>query len=222
MSSIKSVLTETRSFPPPAAFANAARVGSMAAYEALYERAATDPDGFWAEVASELRWAAPWNQVLDWKLPDAKWFVGGALNVSVNCLDRHVETARKNKAAILFEGEPGDTRVLTYGQLHREVCRAANALTSLGVGAGDFVAIYMPMIPEAVIAMLACARIGAPHTVVFGGFSADALADRIKDAGAKMVITADGGWRRGQIVPLKANVDRALEIAPVGEVIVVK
>ena len=220
--SIQSVLVENRSFPPPAAFANAARVKSLAEYEALYERAATDPEGFWAEVASELSWATPWKHVLEWKQPDSKWFVGGKLNVSVNCLDRHVATWRKNKAAILFEGEPGDTRVLTYGQLHREVCKAANALTELGVRAGDFVAIYMPMIPEAAIAMLACARIGAPHTVVFGGFSAEALRDRIEDAGAKVVITADGGWRRGQVVPLKDNVDKAVTGTSVATVVVVR
>src|SRR5690606_23885944 len=149
-------------------------------------------------------------------------FVGGTLNASVSCVDRHAIGPRRNKAAILFEGEPGDTRVLTYGQLHREVCKAASALVELGVRAGDFVAIYMPMIPEAAIAMLACARLGAPHTVVFGGFSSEALADRIKDAKAKVVITADGGWRRGQVVPLKDNVDRAVEGTEVSSVLVVK
>jgi acetyl-CoA synthetase len=197
-------------------------VKSLAEYEALYERAAKDPDGFWAEIAGELQWTTRWRQVLDWDLPDAKWFVGGKLNASVNCLDRHVATWRKNKAALVFEGEPGDTRVLTYGQLHREVCKAANALTELGIVAGDFVAIYMPMIPEATIAMLACARIGAPHTVVFGGFSAEALRDRIEDANAKAVITADGGWRRGQVVPLKDNVDKAVVGTSVQTVLVVK
>ena len=221
-SSIESVLTETRSFPPPAEFAAAAHVKSAAEYEAMYARAAADPEGFWAEIAGALTWASPWDKVLDWKLPDAKWFVGGTLNVSANCVDRHAATWRKNKAAIIFEGEPGDTRVLTYGELHREVCKAANALTALGVKAGDFVAIYMPMIPEAAIAMLACTRIGAPHTVVFGGFSAEALRDRVADAKAKIVITADGGWRRGQIVPLKDNVDRAVEGTAVETVVVVK
>jgi len=221
-SSIESVLTENRSFPPPTEFAGRAHVKSAAEYEALYARAASNPEGFWAEVAGELTWAERWKQVLEWKLPDAKWFVGGKLNLSVNCLDRHVATWRKNKAAILFEGEPGDTRVLTYGQLHREVCKAANALTALGIRRGDFVAIYLPMIPEAAIAMLACARIGAPHTVVFGGFSAEALRDRVVDAKAKLVITADGGWRRGQIVPLKDNVDRAVEGTAVEKVMVVR
>ncbi|HWU88972.1 MAG TPA: acetate--CoA ligase [Kofleriaceae bacterium] len=222
MSSIESVLTETRSFPPPEAFAKAARVPSLAAYDALYERAARDPEGFWAEVAGELEWAAPWSRVLDWKLPDAKWFIGGKLNASTSCVDRHARSWRRNKAAILFEGEPGDTRVLTYGQLHREVCKAANAIAAMGVTAGDFVAIYMPMIPEAAIAMLACARLGAPHTVVFGGFSAEALADRIGDSKAKLVITADGGWRRGQVVPLKDNVDKAIVGSTVSRVLVVK
>ncbi|MEO8706065.1 MAG: acetyl-coenzyme A synthetase N-terminal domain-containing protein, partial [Kofleriaceae bacterium] len=166
--SIESVLSETRSFPPPAAFSKDARVKSLAEYEALYEHAARDPEGFWAEVASELAWVTPWQKVLEWDEPDAKWFIGGKLNASVSCLDRHAASWRRNKAAIIFEGEPGDSRVLTYGELHREVCKAANALTELGVRAGDFVAIYLPMIPEAAIAMLACARIGAPHTVVFG------------------------------------------------------
>jgi len=221
-SSIESVLTENRSFPPPADFAKLAHVKSFADYEAMYARAAADPEGFWAEIAGALTWAAPWQKVLEWKLPDAKWFVGGKLNLSVSCVDRHAASWRKNKAAIIFEGEPGDTRVLTYGQLHREVCKAANALTALGVKAGDFVAIYMPMIPEAAIAMLACTRIGAPHTVVFGGFSAEALRDRVADAKAKVVITADGGWRRGQIIPLKDNVDRAIEGTTVEKVVVVK
>jgi len=189
-SSIQSVLTETRSFPPPAAFAAHAHVKSVAEYEAMYERAEANPEAFWAEMAGELAWGKHWSKVLDWKLPDAKWFGGGALNASVSCLDRHAHGPKKNKAALMFEGEPGDTRVLTYGQLYREVCKAANALTALGVKAGDFVAIYLPMIPEAAIAMLACARIGAPHTVVFGGFSAEALADRIGDSKAKAVITA--------------------------------
>jgi acetyl-CoA synthetase len=207
---IQSVLIEERVFPPPAEFAESARVGSMAAYEAMAARARKDPDGFWAEVAKELTWSTPWQRVLDWQSPDARWFVGARTNITVNCLDRHLDGPRKNKAALLFEGEPGDTRVLTYHQLHRAVCQAANALHDLGVRAGDFVAIYLPMIPEAVIAMLACARIGAPHTVVFGGFSAEALADRVRDSKARVVITADGGWRRGAIVPLKANVDRAL------------
>ena len=207
---IDSVLTEHRVFPPTDEFAAAARVGSLDAYRALAARATEDPDGFWAEVAGELAWTKRWDRVLDWNLPDARWFTGATTNVSVNCLDRHLHGPRRNKAALLWEGEPGDTRVLTYHQLHHAVCQAANALTDLGIKAGDFVAIYLPMIPEAAIAMLACARIGAPHTVVFGGFSSEALADRIRDSGAKLVITADGGWRRGATVPLKDNVDRAI------------
>src|SRR6478609_8185641 len=221
-SSIESVLNETRSFAPSKEFSAESRVGSMADYEKLYRRADEDPEGFWAEIAGELAWSKKWNRVLDWKLPDAKWFVGGQLNATASCLDRHVATWRKNKAALIWEGEPGDSRVLTYGQLHREVCKAANALVSLGVKQGDFVAIYLPMVPEAAIAMLACARIGAPHTVVFGGFSAEALGDRIKDCKAKLVITSDGGWRRGAIVPLKDNVDKAIEGTTVEHVVVVK
>ena len=220
--SIESVLTETRSFPPPADFAEGAHVKSFSEYEDLYQRAAHDPEEFWGDVASELHWDRQWTKVLDGKMPDATWFTGGTLNASVNCVDRHVATWRKNKAAIIFEGEPGDSRVITYGELHREVCKAANALTALGVGKGDFVAIYLPMIPEAAIAMLACARIGAPHTIIFGGFSAEALRDRIADAKAKVVITADGGWRRGAVVPLKENVDKALAGSAVDKVLVVK
>jgi len=221
-SSIENVLHETRVFPPPEAFSAGAHVKSLKDYEALWKRADQDPAAFWGEVAGELDWAKKWDNVLEWKLPDARWFVGGKLNVTTSCLDRHAASWRRNKAAIIFEGEPGDTRVITYGELSREVQKAANALYEQGLRAGDFVAIYMPMIPEAAIAMLACARLGAPHTVVFGGFSAEALADRIKDARARFVITADGGWRRGQIVPLKDNVDRAVELAPVEKVVVVK
>ncbi len=221
---ITSVLSENRTFPP--AHDHHARVGSMAAYHTMCERAERDPDGYWSEVAGELWWARGWDKVVDWQ-PDApswnaKWFVGGKTNAAVNCVDRHLGGWRRNKAAILFEGEPGDTRILTYAELHREVCKAANALTALGVVAGDFVAIYMPMIPEAVVAMLACARLGAPHTVVFGGFAAEALHDRLNDANAKVVITADGGWRRGQAIALKDNVDRAVHDTSVQQVIVVK
>jgi acetyl-CoA synthetase len=211
---ITSVLKETRVFPPPAAFAERANLPPAEA-DRLREWAARDPDGFWAEMAKSLTWDAPFTRVLDWSTaPHAKWFVGGKLNASVQCLDRHIAAGHGNKAAILFEGEPGDTRTLTYRQLHREVCRFANALKGLGVTAGDRVTIYLPMVPEAVVAMLACARIGATHSVIFGGFSADAVADRNADAGAKVVITADGGWRRGKVVPLKANVDAALARSP--------
>ncbi len=211
---ITSILKEARIFPPSSEFSQKAHIKSMAEYEEIYQRAATDPEGFWAEIASELEWFSPWEKVLDWQLPFAKWFVGGKINISHNCLDRHLKTWRKNKAAIIWEGEPGDSRILTYQALHREVCRFANALKSHGIEKGDRVAIYMPMIPELAIAMLACARIGATHSVVFGGFSANALKDRINDAQAKAVITADGGYRRGQELPLKPAVDEALEDCP--------
>jgi acetyl-CoA synthetase len=222
-STIDSVLREGRVFPPPAAFSQKARIGSRAQYDALYRRSVDDPEGFWGEMAGRLRWTKPWQRVLDWQPPDAKWFVGGKLNVADNCLDRHLEGPRRNKAAIIWEGEPGERRVLTYFELHREVCKAANVLRELGVRAGDRVGIYLPMIPEAAVAMLACARIGAPHSVVFGGFSAEALRDRMNDAEATVVITADGGYRRGAIVPLKTNVDDALAQVPsVKHVLVVR
>lgn len=224
--SITSVLTENRIFTPSAEFAAHAHVDGMAAYQALYDRAAADPDGYWAEAAAQLWWAKPWQRVCEWDASapvwNSKWFVGAQTNVAVNCVDRHVQTWRKNKAALLWEGEPGDTRILTYAELHREVCKAANALVELGIKAGDFVAIYMPMIPEAVVAMLACARIGAPHTVVFGGFAADALRDRVLDSAAKLVITADGGWRRGQAVALKDHVDHAVPGTSAQRVLVVR
>ena len=210
-STIESVLHETRLFQPPAAFSQSAHIKSMEEYKQLYEKAKADPQAFWAELAAqELHWFQKWDTVLDWQPPFAKWFVVGKLNLSYNCLDRHLTTARKNKAALIWEGEPGDSRTLTYAQLHREVCQFANALKQLGVHKGDRVGLYMPMIPEAAIAMLACARIGAPHTVVFGGFSAEALKDRLVDAEAKVVVTADGGWRKDKIVPLKEQVDKAL------------
>jgi acetyl-CoA synthetase len=211
---IDSVLTEVRKFEPPAEFSSKAWIKSLAEHEALCKRAADDPEGFWAECARNLDWFKPFDKVLEWKFPFAKWFVGGTLNASYNCLDRHLKGARRNKAAIIWEGEPGDSRVLTYQMLADEVGRAANALKELGVEEGDRVAIYMPLVPEAAIAMLACARIGAVHSVVFGGFSAEALADRINDAEAKLCITADAGWRRGAQVELKNNVDEALKRCP--------
>jgi acetyl-CoA synthetase len=216
-SNITSVLKESRQFPPTKAFAAAAHIKSPAEYEKLYQRAADDPDGFWAEQAESLAWFRKWDKVLEWKEPHAQWFVGGKLNASVNCVDRHLNGPRADKPAIVWEGEPGDTRTLTYRELHREVCKFANALTGLGIQPGDRVTVYMPMIPEAAIAMLACARIGATHSVIFGGFSADAVADRNNDAKARLVITADGGWRRGKVVPLKANVDAALDKSPTVE-----
>jgi acetyl-CoA synthetase len=214
-SNITSVLKETRSFPPSAEFAAKAHVKSPAEYEKLYKKGLDDPEGFWAEQAKRLlHWFKPWDKTLVWNEPFCQWFVGGTINASDNCLDRHLNGPRRNKAAIVWEGEPGDTRVLTYQQLHHEVCKFANVLKGLGLAKGDRVTIYMPMIPEAVVAMLACARIGATHSVIFGGFSADAVADRNNDANAKLVITADGGWRRGKVVPLKANVDQALAKSP--------
>ena len=210
-SDIESILQEKRLFQPPAEFSQNAHIKSMEAYQQLYDRAQADPEKFWAELAEqELHWFQRWDTVLDWQPPFAKWFVGAKINISYNCLDRHLTTPRRDKAALIWEGEPGDTRTLTYAQLHQEVCQFANALKQLGVQKGDRVGIYMPMIPEAAIAMLACARIGAPHTVVFGGFSAEALRDRLVDGQVKLVITADGGWRKEAIVPLKAQVDKAL------------
>ena len=216
-SHITSVLKETRSFAPPAEFAANAHIGSLAQYEQLFKRAKDDPEGFWAEQAEGLAWFKRWDKVLVWNEPFARWFDGGRINVSVNCLDRHLVGARRNKAAIIWEGEPGDVRVLTYQMLHREVCKFANVLKGIGIKPGDRVTIYLPMVPEAAIAMLACARIGATHSVIFGGFSADAVSDRNNDAGARLVITADGGWRRGKVVPLKQNVDSALAKSPTVE-----
>ncbi|OCQ90757.1 acetyl-CoA synthetase [Limnothrix sp. PR1529] len=223
---IESILQENRTFAPPADLAANAEIKSLDDYQALYDRAAADPTAFWAELAEkELDWFQKWDTALDWQPPVAKWFGGGKINISHNCLDRHLTTWRKNKAALIWEGEPGDSRTLTYAQLHREVCQFANVLKSLGAQKGDIIGIYMPMIPEAAIAMLACARIGAAHSVVFGGFSAEALRDRLNDAKAKLVITADGGFRKDTAVPLKVQVDRALDnnAAPsVENVLVVK
>jgi acetyl-CoA synthetase len=214
MSEIESLQKAVPSFPPLADFAAQAAVGDAASYQKLKDRAEADPEGFWAEQAGHLDWFEPWKTVLEWTPPFAKWFVGGRINLAFNCLDRHLSTWRRNKAAIVWEGEPGDTRVLTYAMLHREVCRFSNALKGLGVEKGDRVGIYMPMVPEAAIAMLACARIGATHSVVFGGFSADALRERMNDAQAKVIITADGGFRRGRPLPLKPQVDESLRGCP--------
>src|SRR5215470_10790520 len=211
---IDSILTEKRSFPPPPEFSKNAHIQSREAYDKICARAAADPEGFWADIARELHWFQPWNKVMEWDCPWAKWFVGGKINLSYNCLDRQVATWRKNKAAIIWESEPGEIRVLTYQQLHREVQKFANVLKNLGVKKGDRVAIYMGMTPELPIAMLACARIGATHSIIFGGFSANALVDRINDAQAVAVITQDGAYRRGAEVPLKAAVDEALAACP--------
>ena len=207
---IESSLKESRVFPPSAEFSSQARISSMDAYEEMYRRSLDEPDVFWSEIASELEWFEPWSKVLEWNEPVAKWFVGAKTNLSYNCLDRHLSGWRKNRVALLWEGEPGDQRILTYQMLHREVCRFTNVLVSLGLRSGDRATIYLGMVPELPIAMLACARLGVMHNVVFGGFSAEALRDRINDSGSKILITADGGYRRGVIVPLKKNVDDAL------------
>jgi acetyl-CoA synthetase len=217
MTDISVLLTENRSFPPSPEFAATAHVNSSA----MHEHAAADPDAFWAERARELDWITPFTRALDWTPPHAQWFADGTLNVAANCVDRHALGGRRNQAAIIWEGEPGDRRTLTYWDLYREVQQFANVLKSLGVQKGDRVGIYLPLIPEAAIAMLACARIGAIHSVVFGGFSPESLRDRMNDAQAKVLITADGGYRRGQIVPLKRNVDKALEEAPCVQHVVV-
>lgn len=219
---ITSVLHENRLFKANRDFSKHAHVKSRAAYNRLYKKAEKDPEGFWGDLAkTELTWFKPWKKVLDWKPPFAKWFVGGTTNVAYNCIDRHLAGPRKNKAAIIWEGERGDSRTLTYQDLHREVSKFSNVLKGKGVKKGDRVAIYMPMVPELAIAMLACARIGATHSIIFGGFSASALRDRINDAEAKLVVTADGGYRKGGIITLKDKVDEALEDAPSVETMIV-
>ncbi len=211
------LLREDRSFPPPESF----RARAVVSDPSIYAEAERDVEGYWSRLAHELVWTKPWDKVLDWQPPHAKWFVGGQLNVSANCLDRHLGGPRSNKAAIIWEGEPGDSRTLTYRDLHRDVCQFANVLKSLGIRKGDRVAIYMPLVPELAIAMLACARVGAVHSIVFGGFSAESLRDRINDAQARLLVTADGGFRRGQIVPLKQIADEALSGTPSIENVVV-
>ena len=217
---IEDYYVEERTFPPPPEFAAAALVNDRS----LYDEADADMEAFWARQARELlTWDQDFDTVLEWNLPDARWFDGGRLNVAANCLDRHVEAGHGDQVAYHWEGEPGDTRTITYAELLDEVSRFANVLKGLGVGKGDRVAIYMPMIPELPVAMLACARIGAPHSVVFGGFSPDSLADRINDAQAAVLITADGGWRRGSAVPLKDNADVAVASTPsITDVVVVR
>ncbi len=211
---IESLQHEDRVFPPPPAFSERAHIKSMEELEALRTEASADPEAFWARMAEELHWFKRWDTVLKWEPPHAQWFVGGKINISYNCLDRHLQTWRRNKAALIWEGEPGDQRTLTYQQLHSEVCKFSNVLKRSGVAKGDRVALYMPLIPELAIAMLACARIGATHSVIFGGFSSAALIDRINDAACKVVVTADGGWRRGKEVKLKPAVDEALKATP--------
>jgi acetyl-CoA synthetase len=214
---IDSTMQEHRLFPPPAGFVQKAHIKSKEEYQRLYRESIDQPDQFWSRIAGELHWFKKWDRVLDWKVPNAKWFVGGKTNISYNCLDRQIAAGRGDKIAILWEGEPekspghgGEIRKITYKQLHADVCKFANGLKKLGVSKGDRVTIYMPMVPEAAVAMLACARLGAPHSVIFGGFSAQAIADRVEDAKSEIIITADGGWRRGAVVPLKKNVDEAL------------
>ena len=214
---IVNVMKEERLFHPPKEFASKARIGSLEEYEELWRKAADDPDAFWGELAQELHWFKPFEKVLEWKEPFAEWFVGGQTNVSYNCLDAHLGTDTAKKTAIIWEGEPGDVRKITYEELHRDVCKFANCLKKLGVKQGDVVAMYMPMVPELAVAMLACARIGAVHSIVFGGFSAEAIADRNNDASSKIQITADGGWRRGKKLPLKVTVDAALDKSPTVE-----
>ena len=212
---LEALLQENRTFAPSREFSRNAHVNKPAQCKPKNRLK------FWEDFAKELSWTKKWTKVLDWQLPFAKWFVGGKTNMSANCIDRHLTTARRNKAAILWEGEPGEERTLTYQQLHWEVCRFANGLKALGIRKGDRVTLYMPMIPELAIAMLACARIGAPHSVIFGGFSADTLRDRVNDCQSKMVVTADGGYRRGTVIPLKKIVDDGLQGSPVVEKVVV-
>jgi acetyl-CoA synthetase len=219
---IKSVLREGRVFMPSAEFSSKAYIKSFEEYEQLYNEAAKDLEKFWASIAEgNLHWFRKWDKILEWNEPNAKWFIGGKINASYNCLDRHVQTWRRNKAAIIWEGEPGEIRTLTYQQLFHEVCKFANVLKSLGVKTGDRVAIYMPLIPETVVAMLACARIGATHTVIFGGFSAEAVSDRVNDCQCKLIITADGGYRRGNEIKLKDTVDLAVQKTPSVEKVII-
>ena len=222
---IESSLQEQRLFEPTTKFSQASYIKSRQEYGKLYDRARENPERFWAELATnQLQWFQTWNRVLDWQPPQAKWFVGGKLNITHNCLDRYLTTASKNTPALVWRGEPGDSRTYTYLELHQEVCQIANVLKQLGVTKGDRVGIYLPMIPEAAIAMLACARIGAIHSVIFAGFSAEAVKNRLLDAQAKVVITADGSWRNNQIIPLKKQVDKALvngEVPSVESVLVV-
>ena len=219
--SIESSQIESRVFPPPLEFAANAHVKSFDEYEAMYAEAAKDPAAFWAKQAEQLHWFRKWDTILEWNEPFAKWFTGGKLNVSYNCLDRHLETERRNKKAVIWEGEPGEIRTLTYEELHIEVCKFANVLKKLGIKTGDRIALYMPLIPELSIAMLACARIGATHSVIFGGFSADAIRDRVIDCQVKLIVTADGGYRRGKEIKLKEIVDEAAAECPTVENVVV-
>ncbi|HET9932040.1 MAG TPA: AMP-binding protein, partial [Polyangiaceae bacterium] len=218
---IESHSSETRTFEPSPEFAQLARIRSAEEYQKLYRESLDSPETFWKRETSELVFRTPWKQLLDWKLPHAKWFLGATLNVTESCLDKHLSGARRDKTAIIWESEPGESKKLTYAELHREVVELSAALRGLGIKKGDRVAIYMGMVPEVVVGMLACARIGATHTVVFGGFAAESLRDRINDSGAKLVLTQDGALRRGNVVELKATVDKAVQDAPSVEKVVV-
>jgi acetyl-CoA synthetase len=218
---IESVLQESRLFLPSAEFSARAHIKSLEEYEKIYQEAERDPEAFWASVAENLAWFKKWDTILQWDEPHAKWFVGGKINASYNCLDRHLNSWKRNKAAIIWEGEPGEICTLTYQQLYQQVCRFANVLKKLGVSKGDRVAIYMPLVPEAIVAMLSCARIGATHSVIFGGFSAEAVADRINDCQCKLIVTADGGYRRGNEIKLKETVDTAIKKTPSIEHVIV-
>ena len=212
---VHTVMNETRLFPPSEEFVRNAVINSEAQYNELYQHSIKDPEGFWSDLAKkDLHWFEPFHTTLKWNEPFAEWFIGGKTNACYNCVDAHVVSGNGNRVALLWEGEPGDTREVTYAQLKSEVSRFANGLKKLGVVKGDVVSIYMPMTPELIVAMLACARIGAVHSVIFGGFSGEAIADRNNDAKAKVVVTADGGYRRGKVLPLKANVDEALSKSP--------
>jgi acetyl-CoA synthetase len=215
---IETLLKESRTYPPSAKTKAAAHIKD---YDTEYKKSIADPEGFWSNVAKELDWFTPWGKVLEWNYPFAKWFVGATCNISYNCLDRHVRNGRKNKVAVIWVGENDAERVFTYGQLYREVNRCANALTKLGLKKGDRVTIYLPKVPEQIVAMLACARIGVIHSVVYSGFSALALANRIHDAEARLVITADAGYDRGKVIPLKPVVDEALKTCPTVEHVIV-
>jgi acetyl-CoA synthetase len=221
---LETILEESRKFPPPENFQKDAHISSFADYQRMHTQSVKDPEGFWGSVADELTWHKKWDQVLDdSEAPFYKWFAGGKTNVTENCLDRHLTSATRNKAAIIWEGEPGEQRVLTYWDLWREVNKCAHSLKELGISKGDRVAIYLPMVPELAVTMLACARIGAVHSIIFAGFSSESIRDRVLDCQAKLVITADGGWRRGKVLPLKDIVDEALkECDCVDNVIVVK
>ena len=212
--SLDSTLRENRVFPPPAEFAAKAHIRSLAEYEELYAQSIADPEAFWESAAQELHWFTPWTKVFDWELPWAKWFVGGKINISYNCLDRHVQNGKSDKTAILWEGEPGEVRKVSYGELLADVQKFANALKWLGIKKGDRVAVYMGMTPELAVAVLACARIGAVHSVIFGGFAANAIVDRVNDAACVAILTQDTSYRRGSQVKLKATVDEAILNCP--------